>query len=114
MVRSQEKSMAAAQQASCRPCFDDIGMTVAYMQSLPRSLDATRKSVERGFDMPKKIQPQRKPWTEEQLQQLRKLANENTPTRLMGLKLGRTEGSIRSKAASEGISLKPANQSPYG
>ena len=57
---------------------------------------------------------QKKPWTQEQLQQLRKLVNENTPTRLIGLKLGRSEGSIRYKASSEGISLKPANQSPYG
>jgi hypothetical protein len=62
----------------------------------------------------KNRQVPRQPWTQAQLQQLRKLANENTPTRVIGLKLGRTEGSIRYKAASEGISLKPANQSPYG
>jgi hypothetical protein len=64
--------------------------------------------------MPNKKPLPRKPWTDQHLQQLRKLANENTPTRVIGLKLGRTEGSVRSKAASEGISLKPANQSPYG
>jgi hypothetical protein len=32
----------------------------------------------------------------------------------MGLKLGRSEASVRSKASHEGISLKPVNQSPYG
>ena len=55
-----------------------------------------------------------KPWTQQDLEMLRQLANENTPTRVMGLKLGRTEASIRSKAKSEGISLKPTNQSPFG
>ena len=29
------------------------------------------------------------------------------------LKLGRTEGAVRSKAGSEGLSLRPTNQSPY-
>ena len=55
-----------------------------------------------------------KPWSAEDVEQLRKLARTNTPTRVIGLKLGRTEDSVPSKAASEGISLKPANQSPYG
>ena len=54
-----------------------------------------------------------KPWTEDQVNKLEKLAEENTPTRVMGLKLGRTEDSIRSKAKEEDISLKPTNQSPY-
>ena len=55
-----------------------------------------------------------KPWTQQDVKMLRQLANENTPTRIMGMKLGRTEASIRSKANSEGISLKPTNQSPFG
>ena len=55
-----------------------------------------------------------KPWTEEDVEQLRQLADGNTPTRVIGLKLGRTEEAIYSKAKSEGISLGPANQSPYG
>ncbi|MDQ3907970.1 MAG: hypothetical protein M3268_06460 [Acidobacteriota bacterium] len=54
------------------------------------------------------------PWTSDDVKQLRQLAKENTPTRVIGLKLGRTENSIRSKAKSEGVSLKPTNQSPYG
>jgi hypothetical protein len=41
-------------------------------------------------------------------------AKENTPTRVIGLKLGRTPASIQNKATREGISLKPTNQSPYG
>jgi hypothetical protein len=54
-----------------------------------------------------------KSWTPENVKELRNLAKENTPTRVIGLKLGRTENSIRSKAQGEGISLKPTNQSPY-
>jgi hypothetical protein len=53
-------------------------------------------------------------WSDEDVERLRELARGNTPTRVIGLKLGRTEDSIRSKAASEGISLMPPNQSPYG
>jgi hypothetical protein len=54
-----------------------------------------------------------KPWTSADEKQLKQLAKENTPTRVIGLKLGRTENAVRSKATELGISLKPTNQSPY-
>ena len=54
-----------------------------------------------------------KNWTASDVQQLKRLASKNTPTRVIGLKLGRTESSIQSKASNSGISLKPTNQSPY-
>lgn len=54
-----------------------------------------------------------KPWMRSDVQQLRQLAKENTPTRVIGLKLGRTEDAVRSKASEKGVSLKPMNQSPY-
>jgi hypothetical protein len=54
------------------------------------------------------------PWTREDVKELRQLAKQNTPTRVIGLKLGRTETAVRSKASAEGVSLKPTNQSPYG
>lgn len=54
-----------------------------------------------------------KAWTSQQEAQLKQLAKENTPTRVMGLKLGRTEDSVRGKASDLGVSLKPTNQSPY-
>lgn len=54
-----------------------------------------------------------KAWTDAEVRELRKLAKENTPTRVIGLKLGRTEDAIFAKASEEGISLKPTNQSPY-
>jgi hypothetical protein len=52
-------------------------------------------------------------WSNEDMRELKTMARGNTPTRVIGLKLQRSETSIRSKAQREGISLKPANQSPY-
>lgn len=54
-----------------------------------------------------------KSWSPGEVQQLRGLARQNTPTRVIGLKLGRTEGAVRTKASEQGVSLKPTNQSPY-
>jgi len=54
-----------------------------------------------------------KSWTSQDVSQLNKLVQQNTPTRVIGLKLGRTPGAVYNKAADEGISLKPTNQSPY-
>lgn len=55
-----------------------------------------------------------KPWTTDDIATLRKLVRENTPTRVIGLKLGRTEAAIYKKASELGLSLKPTNQNPYG
>ena len=54
-----------------------------------------------------------KSWTPEETKQLKELAKENTPTRVIGLKLGRPVGGVQGKASDLGISLKPTNQSPY-
>jgi hypothetical protein len=54
-----------------------------------------------------------KPWTPAQVQQLRTLAAGNTPTRVIGLKMGRTPSAVQNKASTETVSLKPTNQSPY-
>nr|WP_297352910.1 hypothetical protein [uncultured Caldimonas sp.] len=54
-----------------------------------------------------------KPWTPAEVQQLKTLAASNTPTRVIGLKMGRTPAAVQSKASAESISLKPTNQSPY-
>lgn len=55
-----------------------------------------------------------KRWTPTDDQQLRKEAAGNTPTRVIGLHMERSEDSIRSRANQIGVSLKPTNQSPYG
>ncbi len=54
-----------------------------------------------------------KEWNKTDLNYLIQLVNQNTPTRVIGIKLGRTEDAIRSMASEESISLKPVNQSPY-
>ncbi len=54
-----------------------------------------------------------KQWTGAQVSELKALARQNTPTRVIGLKLGRTEDAVRTKASELGISLKPTNQAPY-
>lgn len=54
-----------------------------------------------------------KSWTKSDVQELKQLVKENTPTRVMSLKLGRTEGAIYNKASDLGVSVKPTNQSPY-
>jgi len=54
-----------------------------------------------------------KPWTPSEVSKLRELAAENTPTRVIGLKLGRTPAAVGTKASDENISLKPTNQTPY-
>ena len=54
-----------------------------------------------------------KRWDNSDISLLRKLVKENTPTRVIGLKLGRTPEAIYAEASKLGISLKPVNQSPY-
>lgn len=63
--------------------------------------------------MSKSTRNSSKPWTPAAKQQLRSLARGNTPTRVIGLKLGRTPGAVSSQASRLGVSLKPTNQSPY-
>lgn len=54
-----------------------------------------------------------KQWSSREIAELNTLAQGNTPTRVIGLKLGRTPGAVSSKAQEQNISLKPTNQSPY-
>lgn len=64
--------------------------------------------------MPKKPANAGGAWTPDDVTQLKELAKGNTPTRVIGLKLGRSPGAIYAKASAEDISLKPNNQKPYG
>lgn len=52
-------------------------------------------------------------WKPSEVKQLRQEASQNTPTRVIGLHLGRSENAVRARASQAGISLKPTNQSPY-
>ncbi|MBP6422316.1 MAG: hypothetical protein KA271_05430 [Propionivibrio sp.] len=55
-----------------------------------------------------------KSWSAGDNRQLHQLAQGNTPTRVIGLKMGRTPAAIQSHASGLDLSLKPTNQSPYG
>ena len=55
-----------------------------------------------------------KAWKGSEVKELKTLAQNNTPTRVIGLKLGRPVSGVYAKASEEGISLKPNNRSPYG
>lgn len=55
-----------------------------------------------------------KSWSNSDNNQLKQLASGNTPTRVIGLKMGRTPGAVQGHASDIGLSLKPTNQSPYG
>lgn len=54
-----------------------------------------------------------KHWSAADEAALKRLAKENTPTRVAGLKLGRSPAAVQQKAGELGVSLKPTNQSPY-
>lgn len=71
-----------------------------------------------GKKGPRKANPKYKqrlgtPWSAAEVRELRSLARGNTPTGVLSLKLRRPPAAIRSKAQREGISLSPANRSPY-
>lgn len=55
----------------------------------------------------------RRQWTSQDEASLQKLAQGNTPTRVIGIKLGRTEAAIYGKAGELDVSLAPTNQRPY-
>lgn len=55
-----------------------------------------------------------KRWNQADIKQLQKLADGNTPTRVIGLKLQRSADAVMSKASENNISLNPHNRSPYG
>jgi hypothetical protein len=59
-------------------------------------------------------QPSRsgKLWTKEEIQTLKNLVKQNTPTRVIALKIHRTPEAVQSKARDEKISLAPRNQKP--
>jgi hypothetical protein len=59
----------------------------------------------------KKPNNHNKEWKLTEIVDLKNLAKENTPTRVIGLKLERTSAAVQNRASQENISLKPINQS---
>ena len=67
-----------------------------------------------GEKLPKSLRNTGKSWTRDEVRELKMLAKENTPTRVIGMKLGRSESAVRAKSRDAGVSLMPPNRSPYG
>lgn len=64
--------------------------------------------------LPHYLRNSRRRWTECDEVQLATLACRNTPTLVIGLKLGRSAMAVRLKAHRLGLSLMPVNRSPDG
>lgn len=62
--------------------------------------------------MAKTPRKHRAPWTGTDDKLLRQLIRENTPTRVMGIKLERTPAAVQQHANELGFSTKPVNQRP--
>src|SRR3954447_18071595 len=51
-------------------------------------------------------------WSSDDVKQLKTLIKQNTPTRVIGVKVRRTEASVRQHAFRLGLSLRPTNRAP--
>jgi hypothetical protein len=71
-----------------------------------------KKSGESAKSSKKAKAPTRNPWTAADMKALKTLVKQNTPTRLIAMKLKRSVASVYNKVSTAGISLAPANRSP--
>lgn len=71
------------------------------------SASRTRKSGAAGRSA-------RREWSSAEDKSLKTLIKQNTPTRLIAMKLNRTEAGVRQHVFRLGLSLRPTNRSPYG
>ena len=136
MVRAQGTFMlSASRQMKCqanqlvpqhRGCHPEPARLAGIGQSKRKILEAIvaktaswrRPDSPIGRKGPRKANPKYKrrsgePWSTSEVKELKSLARANTPTGVLSLKLQRPPAAIRSKAQREGISLRPANRSPY-
>ena len=60
--------------------------------------------------MPKRPRRANKEWKRDEVRQLKDLADGNTPTRVIALKLQRTADAVYAKASDKNISLKPTDR----
>jgi hypothetical protein len=70
------------------------------------------KSVKKAKASKKSAVAGRQEWTPAALKELKVLIKQNTPTRLIAMKLNRSTASVYNKASKEGLSLAPTNRSP--
>ena len=100
VAESEAVVLAAGTSTSCLAA--QVSASIVHLFDSGRSTSMSKSNRNTG-----------KPWSAAKKAKLAELAKGNTPTRVIGLKLGRTEDSIRSQAARQSVSLKPTNQSPY-
>jgi hypothetical protein len=93
--------------------YDTIGSNSNKKGKNNQRLLISNCILKEGQAMPKYTRNSGKEWSKSEKRELKRLAAENTPTRVIGLKLGRTENAIRSRASAYGVSLKPVNRAPY-
>jgi hypothetical protein len=86
-----------------------------HFRSRPGPVIAVQKnSILKEAIMAKRPPNQGKPWTPDRVREVKTLAAQNTPTRVIALKTGRSPDAIYGVASDKNISLKPTNQRPYG
>ena len=82
----------------------------------PKKTQTAKKRVQTGTkksDTKKKDgRSNPRSWSKDDIKQLKTLIKQNTPTRLIAMKLKRTEASVRWKVHGEKLSLRPTNRSP--
>jgi hypothetical protein len=84
------------------------------MDASLRGCTTGRRAMLKDLNMSSKKPPNHgKSWTSSDVKQLKQLAGQNTPTRVIGLKMGRSPSAVYGAASTAGVSLKPTNQSPY-
>lgn len=96
-----QAASGTTKRATKHKLFEPIGMT-----------PTERKQA--GERLPKSLKNTGTSWSDSDVKELKALAKGNTPTRVIGMKLGRSESAVRGKARTEGVSLMPPNRSPYG
>jgi len=121
MKRNRSKTLPAFKSVDELVTFFETHDMGEYWDKLPKAdVKVSLKRVNTGNSQSTSLKTKSesstntgKRWTVTQLRQLRQLASQNTPTRVIGLKLGRSENAVRTKASEKGVSLKSKNHSSF-
>jgi len=113
MKRNRSKNLPAFRSVDELVGFFETHDLGEYWEKLPTVEVVVNVGSSKGTSSKTKTTNTGKRWTATQLRQLSELARKNMPTRVIGLKLGRTENAVRTKASEKGVSLKSRNQSSF-
>jgi hypothetical protein len=84
----------------------------APKRTAKKSAKKPAKAAKKSGAKKKDGRTNRQSWSKDDIKQLKIFIKENTPTRLIAMKLKRSEISVRGKVQREGLSLRPTNRSP--